>query len=314
MKKLFVLLVFCLCIGIIFFFSQTKTTGRLIGVIVPLEHQALTEIVNGFKEELKAEPGISIQVLNAQGDMNIQRALIEQLKRDSCEIFVPIGTTASEMTMSLAKGQKIVCLATSLTPPQQDHELTCLSDELSPADSLYLLKTAYPEMKKFTLVHSASEKVMKEIPSIQEAAEQQNMKVQTLMIYTLPELYTAGHAIAEDSEAIFVLKDHLIVSGIQTLAKQAEKRNIPVITSDEGSVAMGGAFAIGVKEAEIGKQGGQIVKMVLDGAIPREIKHRSIKGPFPLFINRSSCKNQKVDVERLVSAAEKFGNPVQYTE
>lgn len=312
MKKIILICAVMACALGIFLFSEKRSGQRIIGVILPIEHQALADIVAGLKEGLKEEENLCIKVMNAQGDMNIQRAMIDQLLRGGCEIFVPIGTSSSQMTMNLAKSEKIVCLATDLTPEQTKLNATCLSDELSPVESISFLHGLYPKIKKITLVHSASEKVVKEIPLIHKAAVAKGLEVQLLMVQALAELYTIGQAIAKDSGAIFVLKDHLIVSGIQTLMSQAEKRNIPLVTSDEGSIINGGAFAIGVKEAEIGRQGAEIVKMVLHGTNPSAINHQSLKGPYPLFINRKSCTNQNVDIEKLVTAAETLGKPVRY--
>ena len=74
-----------------------------IGIIVPMEHKALKEIVDGFTGQLE---GKSYKVLNAQGDPNIQKAIITQLAREGCEILVPIGTSTSQMTLNLAKDKK----------------------------------------------------------------------------------------------------------------------------------------------------------------------------------------------------------------
>ena len=217
------------------------------------------------------------------------------------------------MTINLAKNRKIVCLAANLEDLHKGAEATYLNDELSAEDSLEFLKTAFPQIQKISLIYSASEKVAKELPILDAAANRRNIKLQKLMVQTLPELYTIGGAIAADSEAVFILKDHLIVSGIQTVAQQAAKRGIPVMTSDEGSVSGGGAFAIGVKEAQIGKQGAQMIKQVLGGVAPRDIPPQPLKGPFPLFINRQACGQQNIDVKALAQKAEILGYPIEYT-
>ena len=318
MKKMISLLSFILLLNASVFFSFKKQNEKVIGVIVPMEHQALSDIVSGLKEDLNlaSNKHIRLKVMNAQGDLNTQRAIIQQLIRDQCDVLVPIGTAASQMTVNLAKSQKILCLATDLIAhlPKSEESLqaTFLNDELSATESLSFLHEAFPTIKKITLIYSSSEKVAKEIPHVIEAAASSQIKVQKLMVQTLPELYVVGQAIAPDSQAVFILKDHLIVSGIQTLIQQAEKRKIPVMSSDEGSVISGAAFAIGVKEANIGRQGAQMIKEILNGTPPESILPQSIKGPFPLFVNRESCLKQGMDFSTFIKTAEKFGFSIEY--
>lgn len=316
MKKLILLLIPLLILSKVLFFNSKSPTDKLIGIIVPVEHEALTQIVNGLKEELKMDNDerVTIKVMNAQGDPNIQRAIIEQLVRDQCDLLIPIGTAASQMTLNLAKDRNIVCLAadSTLILSAEKTQATALDDELSVADSISFLHSAFPHLKKISLLYSSSEKVAKEIPHLIEAAHSQGIEVQKLMVQNLAELYTISQAIASDSEAIFVLKDHLIVSGIQTVVQQAEKRGIPVMASDEGSIISGGAFAIGVKEASIGKQGAQIVKNILNGTPPQNIPPQTIKGPFPLFVNRSAYVKQGIDLESFIESVQKIGIPIHY--
>lgn len=312
MKKRNILLLSIFILGSIFsYFLSGKKDERVVGVIVPMEHQALKEIVQGFSRELLSqEKAVKIKVMNAQGDPNIQKAIIQQLVREKCDLLVPIGTAASQMTANLAKSSKIICLATDFHG--DDKLTTSLNDELSVEDSFSFLHAAFPEMHTITLIHSVSEKVAKEIPYVLEAAKSQSIHVQRLMVYALSDLYTIGQAIAPASQAIFVLKDHLVVSGIQTLVQQAEKRKIPVITSDEGSILSGGGFALGVKEADIGKQGASLAHAILKGKMPGTLGPRTMQGSFHLFINAAACSRQGADISSLVRKAQERGLPIVY--
>ena len=55
-----------------------------------------------------------------------------------------------------------------------------------------------------------------------------------------------------DSQVILILKDHFMVSSVQYLLRLAKKRNLLIYTCDEGSVAEGAHFALGVSEESIG--------------------------------------------------------------
>ncbi|MGH2612447.1 MAG: ABC transporter substrate binding protein [Rhabdochlamydiaceae bacterium] len=284
MKKMMFLFALISMITLFISFSYKGKTEKLVGVIVPIEHQALTEIVKGLKEKLglESDSKILVKVMNAQGDLTIQRAIIEQLVRDQCDVLVPIGNAASQMTVALSKEHPIICLAADLNV--ESTQAACLTDQLSVQDSLSFLQTAFPKIHKITLLHSSSEKIASDIPSALEAARSRGIQVQQLMVQSLAELYTVGQAIADDSQAIFILKDNLIVSGIQTVIQQAEKRHIPVMTSDEGSIIAGGAFAIGIKESDIGRQGAKMVQMVLNGISPQDLASQTMGSPKHLML------------------------------
>lgn len=298
--------------GAFLVFSKKESKDQyVIGVILPMEHAALNQITNGIKEEFEQTIGkpVSIKIKNAGGDPNIQKAIIEQLVRDSCDLLIPVGTSTSQMALNIAPTQKILCLAadSSLLKAEKNFQATALSDEIKAVDSLSFLHMALPDIKKITLLYSASEKVSKEIPLVCQAAAEFGIQVQRLMVQNMAELYTVSKAIASDSQAIFILKDHLVVSGIQSIVQQAKLNKIPIMTSDEGSVLGGAAFAIGVKEASIGKQGALIAKAILNGKLPKDIPPQIITAPFPVFINQEACKSQGIDVEAFCKKAETAG-------
>lgn len=306
-------------IGAFLVFSEKRTKNQyVVGVILPMEHEALNQITQGIKEELeqKMNQSVLLKIKNAQGDPNIQRAMIEQLVRDQCDLLIPVGTAASQMTLNLVPEQKILCLAADSALLQTSRQLraTALSDELNAADSLSFLHQMFPHIQKITLLYSASEKVAKEIPLACQAARELGIEVQRLMVQNMSELYTVSKAIASDSQAIFILKDHLIVSGIQSVVQQAKICQIPVMTSDEGSVIAGAAFAIGVKESSIGQQGALLAKAILTGTPPQNIPTQTMNGPFPLFVNRKACESQGIDLQAFCKNAEAAGFTLHFVE
>jgi putative ABC transport system substrate-binding protein len=309
-RKILSLVFIATLLATFLFLSDKRSKSQyVVGVILPMEHIALNQITQGIAEELALKMGKSVvvKVKNAQGDANIQRAIIEQLVREHCNLLIPVGTAASQMTLNLAPEQKILCLAADakILQTNQKAQATALSDEISSLDSLTFLRSAFPALKKITLLYSAAEKVAKEIPLVCQAARELGIEVQKLMVVNMGELYTVSGSIASDSEAIFVLKDHLIVSGIQTVVQQAQMRKIPVMTSDEGSVIAGAAFAIGVKESSIGQQGALLAKAILEGESPQNMPPQTMRGPFPLFVNRTACEKQGINLNGLCAHAEK---------
>jgi putative tryptophan/tyrosine transport system substrate-binding protein len=249
--------------------DQTGTPK--IGIVIPLEHPAMHEIVNGFETTLQKQYGkpIDFKVENAQHDSNLERAIIAQMRDTGYTMIVPIGVAATEMSVSMVKQQPIVSLASDFSDADRKKlnpcNITAVHDEISPAQELKFIRAVYPQLKNIVLVHSADDKVFPQVKETQAAAEQYGFNFKHVMVQTLPDMYSVAQSIPADTQAIFVLKDNLIVSGIDTLAKLAAQRHIPLITSDQGSVQTGAGFALGVHEKQIGIEGGKLAAQVLAG-------------------------------------------------
>jgi len=307
MKKfLFIFASITIC-SLVFILSNPPKTKPTIGIIVPMQHAALTEMIQGFKEIL---PDVNIKVLNAGADQTLQKSIIEQLIHEKCDLLVPIGTQTSQMTLHLAKTQNVLCLAANTDIALGTPRATVLDDECTVQKGFSLLHDLFPEIKKICLVHSTSDKIYQELEILEKIALEKGISLQKLAVFSLSDLYTIGQAIDADSQAILVLKDHLIVSGISTLVKQAEQKQIPVITSDNGSVSSGACLAIGIKEADIGKEGAFIAKQILQGQKPQSTV--TLQGPLHLFLNTKACSLQGLSLDLISSRAKDLGLSIEY--
>jgi putative ABC transport system substrate-binding protein len=271
-KMIFALILGTISLGLYYFGMYSKQTiqqqdvVKHIGIVLPMEHAALREIVDGFKEQVTKLSSVRVEfvVQNAQGDLNLQRSIIQQFVNQKMDLIVPVGTTATQMTKALIKEQPIVSLA-ALPESGRPANVTGVLDEIGPYKPLDFIRVAMPQVKKITLIHSSSEKVFPDVEELVKYGKSKGIDVQTLMIQSLPELYTVSRLVDKNAQLIFILKDHMVVSGIKTIVQQAKTRHIPVVASDEGSVNEGATFGLGVREKEIGEQGGRLAVKVLTG-------------------------------------------------
>lgn len=282
-----------------FLFSSAFASKQKIAVLVPLEHEALTQITSGIKHSL-SDSDVYITVQNAQGDSNIQLSLMKQMKDNDTDIIMPIGTSACQMAISHIANKRVVCVATSLPIDQNKRpHVTGINDEIPISLSIAKL----PMLRNITLIYSANEKVTPEVEELKKYARENNITLHLTMIQTLMDLPTAVKTAPEDIQAFLILKDHLIVSAVSVIAQEAAKRSIPLIASDEGSLKNGATIAIGVKEQEIGIKSGEIVKSILGGTKPSDIPQQTISN-LTLFINPQALAKQKILVkEDLINLA-----------
>lgn len=251
--------------------SQHPASEKTIGIVVPIAHPAMNEIVTGFKEEITKNyhKPVKIVLKNAQHDANLLHSILTTMCDQNVDVVVPIATSTSQMAISLIKQYPIVALAAQVGDKERKQNAACdigvVDDDLDNKKTLRFIHAVYPNIHDITLVHSADDKVFPEIKEVVTEGKTLGITVHELMVQLLPELYSASQAIPQQTQAIFVLKDSLIVSGINSLIKVAQTRKIPLITSDDGSVKAGAAFALGVHEKQIGEEGAKLAIAALEG-------------------------------------------------
>lgn len=285
----------------------TNDATRAIGIVVPVEHQAMDEMTRGFREVVEAKYGdtVRIDIVNAQGDPNIQKSILELFKQQNYAVVAVIGTDASLMAMNTIKTLPVIAMdVTDQVQQTQDNVTGVRESAITP--SLAFLKAFKPNLKKLTMVYSASDKNTNMVKELTQVANSEGVTVQPLMIQSLPDLYILNRAIDADSELIFIAKDHLVASGAPSLAKIAQEQNIPFITSDEGSVIAGATAAMGNKEVDIGRRSGEIAIAILEGKPARDIPIGPLE-TFSVFIN----KEHQAENPAIEKAAQALGYPLE---
>jgi|SRR5579885_320111 putative ABC transport system substrate-binding protein len=308
-----------ICLLVILAGCKPSSGEKKIGIIVPIEHKAMNEIVAGFTETLRASTSVPfrIKVANAQGDINLERAIIQQMKNENYDIIVPIGTDATQMSATMIPSQPIVSLAASITQQERVQRKHCniavVHDEISADQLIQFIHLVNPQLKRIALIHSASDKVFPEVTAAVAAGKRYGIELKPMMVPTLNELYSTANNIPADMQGILVLKDSLIVSGISTLEITAEKRHIPLITSDQGSVQDGAAFALGVHERQIGTEGAALAADVLNGKPVCSLPMVDMT-KLTIFVNKSSLDKEQQSLTAIQTAASKLNYKLEMVD
>jgi len=282
-----------------------------IGILMPVEHRALRDIVAGFEQVVESAfpNSVIFNIQSAQGDIKLQRSIIELFRGQKMDMIAPIGTSATQMTLALVKERPIVSLAAVYSEEDRDKRrlknITGVLDEISAKKKLDFIKAILPNIKMITLIFDgANEKTHKEIAELKTYGKAVGINFQTIMIQNLPELKTAGQAMAADSEAILILKDNLIASGIRLLISVAKSRHVPLITGDEGTVREGATLALGVRERLIGEMGGKLAVKILKGYPIQNLPMQEIQ-ELVIFYNPALLKQQHIEITTLQDYARK---------
>lgn len=298
-----------IAVGLLSFSSFSLATT--IGVIAPINIPAMSEITKGFTQQLKKEfpkkKNIKVVIENAQNDPELMHTIISQFsKRNDINIIAPIGTSAFENTAAIIKNKPILGIASELTEATRkqlaNKQTTAVIDEINVGVQMNFVHKVIPNLKHITIIHSINAKIANEVKEFKEQAIKDKIQVQDLSTPQATDLYTISKHIDKNSQAVFILKDELIVSGMPTIVAMAEKKNIPIIASDDGSVQNGAAFALGVHETDIGKVSAQVIAKLINGTQLKNIPITKLTH-YTIFVNSLHAKKQGINPEKIKKLA-----------
>ncbi|MFN7662442.1 MAG: ABC transporter substrate-binding protein [Alphaproteobacteria bacterium] len=273
MKKIFKVMAVAAGLAALVYAIKQKTSSPsqaifTVHFVLPLEHQALKDIVQGFRETLsKSMPGkIHFKEHNAQGDANLQRSILQKLSQEKADLVVPIGTTTTQSTVKLIKQTPILSLAAMYTETDRaGHQLGGVLDEISINQLTSFVETIHNPSGTLVIIHSTDDRRVKDALEMESQLNKKRIRTKRMMIHTLSDLYTLSQNLSNQTSSVVILKDHLVVSGIAVLKKACNEKKILLITSDEGTVKSGAPIGFGVTEKNIGQEGAKMAIKVLSG-------------------------------------------------
>jgi putative ABC transport system substrate-binding protein len=181
--------------------SSTKAKSVTIGILVPMQFQAMDEIVAGFQEELNKtfQGKITYLVKNAQGDSNVQRSILQQFVAQNVDMVASIGTSSSQMAMTIIKNKPLIVIAALISNKDiqaSNTQTTGVLDDISLEKQLQFIHQALPQISSLSLIHSMSDpKIFQDVKEVKAAAAKVGIQLQDLGLSQLSELYSVSQQI-----------------------------------------------------------------------------------------------------------------------
>ena len=244
-----------------------------VGILQLIDHPAIDATATGAMTFLNKElPGIQIMRESAQGDVFLAQQIIQKLAQQNIDIFITIGTTATQITMQKIKDKPIIFA--SVTNPLSSGIVENLDaptsnvtgvSNLSPAITLKqiaFIKRILPNVRKIGVIYNSSESnSIVLIEKIKKVAGDYSIEIKEGIAQNTNDAVFATKALLNDVDAIFIDNDNTALGAIRGIIDVAMKSNVPVFSSDIDTVKLGVLGAVGPDQYAIGEQVG---KMVLD--------------------------------------------------
>lgn len=274
MRKQFFLCLFILTVCV----SCGRNSDKVrIAIITPTTHPSLEQMEKGFIQTVSADKSqkYRFDTYNALGNKTLLRSEIEEVFRKDYALVLTIGTSASQMTVEVfsKKASPTPIVFTAVNDPEAFHILgsetvTGVKELVDYRSELAFLKKLKPDLKTVLLVYNPSEAGLeKDQREVSRILKEMGIALLTVEVFNVNEIQAKVAAFIEKADALLVLKDNCVVSGLSVLVKFAEHYKIPLMASDLDSPDNGAAFAFGVPEIDYGIEAGKKALLILNEGV-----------------------------------------------
>lgn len=289
-----------------------------IGISQFAVHGSLDNCRQGFLEGL-AEEGIvegenlKVEYVNAQADPGTAGMTASNFVSKKVDLICAIATPSAMTAYNAAMNTDIPVIYTAVSDPVEAGlagedgtpvgNITGTSDALAVEAQLKMIREVLPEAVKIGIIYTTSEaNSISTVAKYKELAGNYGFEIVDTGVTAMSEVSLAAADMAGKVDCITNLTDNTVVSALQTVLEEANKKNIPVFGSEVEQVKAGCVASMGLEYIELGKQTGRMAAKVLKGeAKASELKFEVISQP-SLYVNFAAA--EKLDLEL----------PANYTE
>jgi putative ABC transport system substrate-binding protein len=274
MKRFFVVLaVFCVVMALVF--TRDPSVCK-IAILTPVTHPSLEQIEKGFIETLdkKGSKKFEFKTYNALGNKTLMRSSVEEISRGGYDLVLAIGASTACMSKEVfeKKHLAIPIVFTAVPTPlsfnlivseaSSGNQLTGVKETTDFAKELGFLKN---KVKSILLVYDPSQYSLeldkREIHSI---LEKMGIELRVAEVFKTNEILMKASAYIDETDAVLVIKDNTVVSGIDALVKLCEQKNKLLIASDLDSADRGVPLVFGVSERIYGEEAAKKALLILE--------------------------------------------------
>jgi len=281
--------------GYYLFFKPNN--GISVALLLPAKHPAMDAIVEGFLTQLKDyDSHINCTIYNAQGNKTLLHSQVEVIINQDYDAIVSIGALTSQLvhTERFKRNKSVPHIFIAVDDPVEKGLIFSKEDPKNNTtgvislsnfeDQINYLLQVKPDVKSILLPFDANHiSNNADIVLLKKTTSKKGIDLVLVPLSQTNEIAQKVPVSINGNDALLILKDHLLVSGVPLLARICQKNQIPLYCSDLNSVDNGAALAFGVYEADYGTLAADIVYQVViekkdAGVIPiKEIKNMYCK-------------------------------------
>lgn len=277
-----------------------------IGISQFAVHGSLDNCREGFLAGL-AEEGIvegenlKVEYVNAQTDAGTAAMTADNFVSKKVDLICAIATPSAMTAYNATMNTDIPVIYTAVSDPVEAGlanedgtpvgNVTGTSDALAIDAQLQMIREILPDATKIGIIYTTSEaNSISTVASYKELAGKYGFEIVDTGVTAMSEVALAAADIVGKVDCITNLTDNTVVSALQTVLEEANKKNIPVFGSEVEQVKAGCVASMGLEYYELGKQTGKMAAKVLKGeAKASDMKYEIISEP-SLYVNFAAAE------------------------
>ena len=260
--------------------NKDKDTGDKtykVGVVQPVQHEALDAATKGFTDALKEALGDKVEVVekNASGDSNNCSTIVNGFISDKVDLIMANATPALQAAASATS--TIPILGTSVTDYATALEIADWTgtvggnisgtSDLAPLDKqAAMLQELFPNAKKVGMLFCSSEPNSKY--QVDEVTKLLSAAGITCTEYTFTDsndVSSVTQKACDDSDVLYIPTDNTAASNTEAIANVVLAAGTPVIAGEAGICKGCGVATLSIDYYELGKITGQMAAKILTG-------------------------------------------------
>ncbi len=251
-----------------------------VGIVQQLEHQALDQATEGFRQALIDLLGekVEFDYQNAQNEPTNCVSIATKFVNDEVDLIMANGTTA--LQSAAAATSDIPIVGTSITDyvtagvvdsnDAPGGNVTGASD-LAPIDQqVELLIDLCPDAKTIGIVYCSSEaNSIFQAEKAQEALEAKGYSVETYTVSDSNDIQAVVTTAVGNVDAIYIPTDNTLADNMEIVKNITVPAKLPVIAGEENMCSTGGLATLSISYYSMGYSAGEMAyEIMVNGADP----------------------------------------------
>lgn len=288
--------------------KEEKETVK-IGITQLVEHPSLDAAREGFIAALKDagyEEGknLKLDYQNAQGDMNNNMTIAQNLVTDDNDLILAIATASAQAAVQSTK--EIPILFTAITDPvgaelvesfeKPGGNVTGTSDTHPDAikNTMNAIKRFFPDAKKVGMIYNSGEpNSVVNVENAKKALKELGLEAVETTISASSEVKQAAESLVGRADVFYIPKDNTVVSALESVITVANEKDIPTFVGESDSVKRGTFASYGFEYHDLGYTTGKMAVEILEGKKPSEIPV-GFPESLELVINKAAAEQEGI--------------------
>jgi len=298
--------------------------GKLykIAIMVPATHPALEEIQDGFLKSLDGVIAYKHDLYNANGDRTLMRHQAEEIVAKDYDLVFTIATGPGLIMKEVSeqRGKVIPIVAGAVDSPvdikmiasmqSSGNNVTVVTGTDDFDQQIDMLRYLKSDLKSILLVYNAVPGLEKKRKKVEQICNRVGVDFQAVEIFNISDLIQKVPTFIHAHDTVMVLKDNMVVSGIESLINLCNKNGKTLYASDLNSGDKGAALSYGIHEYDDGVESAKkAIEILKDGKKPSEIPS-SMNMQFKIKVNTKTMQQQGLDLPEELLVAMKSGEVI----